>query len=212
MESPSPTRELVSRLAKEAPTKKRHPLVVTCVVSGALLPVLAIAVLVVAGPRSDLGMAVPTGEFWLKIVAVLASLVAAGHCFASSLVPGSRCSSLRLLVGLPVLALGAAGELARLSAGEWLSIFPSYWATCVLVISSIGTVVALVFVPVIVHGAPVCPARAGLYGGIFAGMLAATTYLLACPNDSALFVGAWYPLAIAMPAATGLGMGALVRW
>lgn len=212
MESRSPTRRLVSELTKEAPLKKRHPSVVMVMVSGALLPVLAVAALALVGPRSDMPLAVTTGDFWLKTVAVLATGLLVGLCFASSLVPGSRCNVLRLLVVLPVLAFGAAQELARLPAGEWVSIFPSFWVTCFLVISGLGTVAALALVPVIAHGAPIRPARAGLWGGVFAGLLAASAYLLVCPSDSALFVAVWYPLAITLPAVIGLGFGALTRW
>jgi hypothetical protein len=63
------------------------------------------------------------------------------------------------------------------------------------------------------HGAPTRPTLAGAGAGLLSGALSASLYILHCPDDSPIFVAAWFTLAIAI--ATGIGALAgrrFLRW
>jgi hypothetical protein len=63
------------------------------------------------------------------------------------------------------------------------------------------------------QGAPEQPALAGAAAGLFAGAIGAACYATHCPDDSPLFVAAWYTLAIGLVAAIGAIAGRrLLRW
>ena len=84
---------------------------------------------------------------------------------------------------------------------------------CVLnmVLLSLPILAALLFG--LRFGAPTRPALAGAGAGLLSGALAASLYIAHCPDDSPLFVAAWFTLAIAI--ATGIGALAgsrLLRW
>jgi hypothetical protein len=61
--------------------------------------------------------------------------------------------------------------------------------------------------------APTRPAVAGAAAGLLAGGLGATVYTLHCPELAAPFIGVWYVLGMAIPAAIGAVAGwFLPRW
>jgi hypothetical protein len=63
------------------------------------------------------------------------------------------------------------------------------------------------------YGAPTRPVLAGAGAGLLAGALSASLYISHCPDDSPIFVAAWFTLAILI--ATGIGAVAgqrLLRW
>ena len=63
------------------------------------------------------------------------------------------------------------------------------------------------------QGAPEHPALAGAAAGLLAGAIGAALYATHCPDDSPLFVAAWYSLAIGFVVALGAVAGArLLRW
>jgi hypothetical protein len=63
------------------------------------------------------------------------------------------------------------------------------------------------------QGAPEHPALAGAAAGLFAGAIGAHLYATHCPDDSPLFVAAWYTLAIAFVVGTGALAGSrCLRW
>ena len=58
-----------------------------------------------------------------------------------------------------------------------------------------------------------CPFQAGAAAGFLAGAIGAALYATHCPDDSPLFVAAWYSLAIGFVAALGAVAGSrLLRW
>ena len=61
--------------------------------------------------------------------------------------------------------------------------------------------------------APTRPAWAGASAGLLAGALAALVYALHCPESGAPFIGIWYVVGIAIPAAVGALLGPrTLRW
>jgi Negative regulator of sigma F len=57
------------------------------------------------------------------------------------------------------------------------------------------------------QGAPENPGLAGAAAGLFAGAIGAACYATHCPDDSPLFVAAWYSLAIGFVVAAGALVG-----
>jgi hypothetical protein len=63
------------------------------------------------------------------------------------------------------------------------------------------------------NGAPLHPMLAGANVGLVSGGLGALLYALTCPDDSPLFVGAWYVIAIAVVTTVSAYIGnRLLRW
>ncbi len=63
------------------------------------------------------------------------------------------------------------------------------------------------------QGAPENPSLAGAAAGLFAGAIGAACYATHCPDDSPLFVAAWYSLAIGFVVAAGALAGRwFLRW
>jgi hypothetical protein len=61
-------------------------------------------------------------------------------------------------------------------------------------------------------GAPDRPPLAGALLGLAAAGLGASVYALHCPEDSPLFLAAWYSLAALSAAAAGAACGRWLRW
>jgi hypothetical protein len=63
------------------------------------------------------------------------------------------------------------------------------------------------------YGAPTRPVLAGAGAGLLSGALSASLYIAHCPDDSPLFVAAWFTLAIAISTGVGALAGRrLLRW
>jgi hypothetical protein len=63
------------------------------------------------------------------------------------------------------------------------------------------------------QGAPENPGLAGAAAGLFAGAIGAALYATHCPDDSPLFVAAWYSVAICFVVIAGALVGRrLLRW
>jgi hypothetical protein len=63
------------------------------------------------------------------------------------------------------------------------------------------------------RGAPTHPAIAGAVGGLLSAGIAATLYASHCPDDSPLFLAAWYTIGIVLMTGIGALIGSrLLRW
>jgi hypothetical protein len=102
---------------------------------------------------------------------------------------------------------------------ELLTLPPESWAAgvlgrnvshCLACIPLLSLAPASCLLLALRHGAPARPGLAGAVSGLAAGGLGASLYALACPEDSPLFVAAWYSLAIAL--VTGVCFFAGRRW
>ena len=105
-------------------------------------------------------------------------------------------------------------ELMLVPRSEWmLRLAGVHWYVCVtnMVLLALPMLAALLFG--LRLGAPTRPALAGAAAGLFAGALSASLYIAHCPDDSPLFVAAWFALAIAIVAGVGALAGRwLLRW
>jgi hypothetical protein len=158
------------------------------------------------------------GEPRLLFKLCLAFLLAAlsGALIARIARPGADIRRITLLLAI-VPALLAAADLAELlavPAAEWGQRLVG--TNAIFCLKSIPFLAAAPLVAVLLalrQGAPEQPALAGAAAGLFAGAIGAACYATHCPDDSPLFVAAWYTLAIGLVAAIGAIAGRrLLRW
>jgi hypothetical protein len=166
--------------------------------------------------RPNLGEAMRSWPFMMKPVEMGILVVVSAIVVLRLARPGASLG--RMLVAaavVPAIMVAAvAVELMQVPRAEWLvKLAGQHWYMCVLnmVLLSLPILAALLFG--LRYGAPTRPALAGAGAGLLSGALAASLYIAHCPDDSPLFVAAWFTLAIAI--ATGIGALAgrrLLRW
>jgi len=167
------------------------------------------------GVRADIGPALGTWRFELKVGLVLVALgLAFSLCIALSrpvapLHPGRR---LLPLAALAVLA--AAIELVALPSVSWASrLVGSNAVVCLIAIPALAMVPLIAVLAILRSGAPASPALAGGAAGLLAAAAAAALYAFHCFDDSPLFVVTWYTLATLPVIALGALLGRrLLRW
>lgn len=92
-------------------------------------------------------------------------------------------------------------------------VFSPNWSKCVMLIPVLSLAPLAATLYALKQGAPANPALAGAVGGLLSGAIGATLYASHCDADSPLFVGVWYPLAIAVMTALGALIGKrLLKW
>jgi hypothetical protein len=112
-----------------------------------------------------------------------------------------------------ILAMSVGAELIASPASQWRAqLFGVNWLACLSLIPmfSIAPLVGL-FVA-LKYAAPVNPGLVGAIAGVAAGGVAAVIYAAHCPDDSPLFVAAWYTLAIGLVALLGYFAGKRWLW
>jgi hypothetical protein len=166
--------------------------------------------------RPNLGEAVMSFPFALKPIEMGILVVVSAIAVLRLARPGAPLGwTLLAAAVVPAIMVAAvAVELMQVPRSEWLvKLAGVHWYMCVLnmVLLSLPILAALLFG--LRYGAPTRPVLAGAGAGLLAGALAASLYIAHCPDDSPLFVAAWFTLAIAI--ATGIGALAgrrLLRW
>jgi hypothetical protein len=104
------------------------------------------------------------------------------------------------------MALEGGGDLAERTIG-------SSAVECLVSVTMLALAPLAAFIYGLRAGAPARPDIAGALAGVAASSLAASLYALYCTDDSPLFVGAWYSVAVALVAALGWIVGGrALRW
>lgn len=166
--------------------------------------------------RPNLGEAMGTFPFVLKPVEMGLLVVVSAIALLRLARPGAPLGwTLIAAAAVPAIMIAAvAVELMQVPRSEWLvKLAGQHWYMCVLnmVLLSLPILAALLFG--LRYGAPTRPVLAGAGAGLLSGALSASLYIAHCPDDSPLFVAAWFTLAIAI--STGIGALAgrrLLRW
>jgi hypothetical protein len=127
---------------------------------------------------------------------------------------GVRRAALMLAIVPALLAAANLAELLAFPAAEWGQRLVG--ANAIICLKSIPFLSAAPLVAALLalrQGAPEHPALAGAAAGLFAGAIGAACYATHCPDDSPLFVAAWYTLAIGFVVAIAAAAGSRVlRW
>lgn len=180
----------------------------------AAIPLAAVVFLVILGPRPDFVASLTNVRFLFKFLASLTLFAAMAHATLRLARPGGRPNGWVLALP-PLLVAGAAlVEWLVLPAGTRLAAaVGSNALVCLLAIPTIGLAPLAAFLVALRRAAPTRPALTGALAGLMAGGLAATFYAAHCPDDSPLFVGLWYTLAVGELALVGTLAGRrLLRW
>jgi len=113
-----------------------------------------------------------------------------------------------------VLAAGVIAELLALPADAWKANMIGHNSIACLIVIPLLSLAPLVGVLYALrHGAPTHPAIAGAVGGLLSAGIAATLYASHCPDDSPLFLAAWYTIGIVVMTAIGTLLGwRILRW
>jgi hypothetical protein len=166
--------------------------------------------------RPHLGEAMRTFPFVLKPIEMGILVVVSAIVVLRLAQPGAPVGrTMAVAAAVPAIMVAAvAAEMMQVPRAEWMvRLAGTHWYMCVLnmVLLSLPILSALLFG--LRFGAPTQPALAGAGAGLLSGALAASLYIAHCPDDSQLFVAAWFTLAIAIATAIGAMAGSrILRW
>jgi hypothetical protein len=176
----------------------------------------SLALLLIAlGVRPDIIAALATWRFDLKWVVTLTLAIAATSVALQLSKPTAklRYAATPLLLPAVLLIVAIISELVTLPSSAWLARIGANGSMCVANILFLSVIPFGAVLVALREGAPASPRFAGMAAGLLAGAVAATAYVLHCPEDSPLFVAVWYMLAIGFVTLVGLLLGRhVLRW
>lgn len=211
------TDKLIAMLSRDAGpvaagvVGRRYGLALAAGAAGALLLMVAFL-----GVRADIAQAAREPMFWVKLALPCALLAVALVAAARLARPGVRVGHAAEALVVPVGAIWALAAFSLFAAapGERLAlVLGETWAVCPFNIALLS-LPALAAAFWAMRGlAPTRPALAGAFSGLLAGAVGAAAYCLHCPEMAPPFLGTWYLLGMALPAAAGAAAGPLLlRW
>jgi len=176
----------------------------------------AILFFAILGPRPDLAASLADPRFlfkWLLTLTLLASaMVLVLQLARPETVPGGK--FLALVAAPALLAVGIGAELISLPSSDWVRNLVGLNALfCVVFIPVLSALPLAALIYALQQGAPARPTLAGAVAGLAAAGIGATLYASHCRDDSSLFMGVWYVIAVAIVSLAGAILGArLLRW
>ena len=209
------TDDLIRAMAVDAPTHSRPAsrLALRWLAIGA--PIVAILFAVAFEIRDDL---LDEGALASvqKLTFTLLLLAAAARGATVLMRPDAQLTDAVVWIAAPLVALAVfiAGDLA-FQADESVAerAMGSTALECIASLIALSLAPLAAFLYGLREGAATRPGLAGALAGVTAGALAASFYALHCSEDSALFLGLWYGLGIAVVGAMGYFAGQRVlRW
>lgn len=211
------TDELIAVLAQEAAPVPPGRAERRFLLSLACGPLCAVALmLVLLHPRADLALALTWPMFWMK---VLWPLLVGGLACALLLRlgrPGLRAGAGPALAfaPLPLVTLAGLMVLARAAPGDRLALLLGQtWFDCPELVVLLALPAFVLALAALRGMAPTRLRLAGAVAGLFAGAAGAFAYAFHCPEMQLPFLGVWYVLGMAVPAAFGAWLGPrLLRW
>jgi hypothetical protein len=210
------TDDLIRGLTADLTVSRTRPewLFVVALVPG-LLVALALF-LATLGPRPDFVVALGDARFIFKFVVTLLLALCSAMLVARLVRPGApaRLQVAALALVAVVLALGVVAELVTVPRALWgTKLVGQNSIVCLLSIPLFALPILIAALIALRRGAPTQPGVTGVVAGLFAGAIGAAIYAAHCPDDSPLFIAAWYSLAIAIVAIVGGVAGRLsLRW
>jgi hypothetical protein len=176
----------------------------------------ALGMALILGVRKDLVEAMALSMFWVKIFFPASLAVIAFYALRRMAIPGRLDVRLVLLLGLPVMLVGALGlaSYASAAAGERNGLlFGDTWHHCLIFVPVLSVPLFMVLFRALKELAPTRPMLTGAVAGLLAGAVSAAIYALHCPELAPPFIAVWYSLGMAIPTLTGSLAGHyLLRW
>jgi hypothetical protein len=126
--------------------------------------------------------------------------------------PGKRIWWLAL--GPALIVTGILLEMVSSPADGWHAQMIGHNSfVCLIVIPLLSLAPLAAVLYALKAGAPANPTIAGAVGGLLSSGIAATLYASHCPDDSPMFVAAWYSVGFVLMTALGAAIGSrLLRW
>jgi hypothetical protein len=189
--------------------------IATAVGVGALIS--AVLFLLVLGIRANFLESMGTSpRFVFKFVLTLSAVVPAYILVRKLARPDFQPASAVWWLVLPaaVLAMGVFAELFALPPDAWKANMVGHNAVyCLIVIPLLSLAPFAAILYALRRGAPTHPVLAGAVGGLLSAGIAATLYASHCPDDSPLFLAAWYSIGTLLMTGIGAAIGPRVlRW
>lgn len=210
------TAELIHALTADNGTRAMAPGRALAVVLG---PAIAIALglnLSILGLRPHLFSLLGDPRVLFKIGLTILLAVLSCRMVLRLATPGAglRRAALWLAIVPALLAAGILTELLFVPENLWRQMIISSNAVfCLTIIPALAAAPLIATLLALRQGAPENPGLAGAAAGLFAGAIGAACYATHCPNDSPLFVAAWYSLAIGFVVIVGALSGRrFLRW
>jgi hypothetical protein len=207
------TPELINVLVADR-TPSAPPPRYAVAVAMALGAVVSVALLLASlGLRGDMADAAMNLRFLVKGATVLILAACAIALVIRLSRPDANAGRSIWALGLVALILAVAviAELVATPASRWESqLFGLHWLACLMLIPlfAIPPLAGLLYA--LKQAAPRDAGLAGAAAGLAAGGIAGSIYVLHCPDDSPLFLAAWYTIAIGF--VTFVGWLAGRRW
>ena len=208
------TDNLIDALVADRPPRGRPlrwALVAALLAGGLVSLVLFLAIL---GVRADIGTALATWRFELKVGLVLLALgLAFSLCIALSrpVAPGIRAGACCRLAHSPSSRSRSSFSSCPAPHGQ-SRLVGSNALVCLIAIPTLAIAPLAVVLAILRSGAPASPALAGGAAGLLAAAAAAALYAFHCFDDSPLFVVTWYAWR-RCPSCVGAVAGhRLLRW
>ena len=152
----------------------------------------------------------------LKFLVTLALAISAAGLLMRLIRPGARRGLWlsALLIGPVLLACGIFYELAMIDPSTWRArLVGRNSMFCLKMIPLLATPILGALLIALRYGAAIRPTLTGAAAGLVAGGISGALYAAHCPDDSPLFVLAWYGLAIALVTLVGALAGSrILRW
>ena len=208
------TDEFIAALAADAQPVRRSP---ERTVIGALVAGVAVALLgflLALGARPDIGQALHTWRFVLKLVIVaMAALLITREC-VRLMRPLARPSAWPILAVIALLGAALVVELTISPSSTWgQKLVGQNSVICLTSIPLLSLAPLASFMIALRSGAPTAPVWTGALVGLASAALGAALYALHCTDDSPLFVATWYGAAALLMTGIGAILGArLLRW
>lgn len=205
------TDDLITMLASGADAVEPHALQRRYLLAlGGSLSFTMLLMLILLGVRPDIAAAAHLKMFWMKLA--FPSLLLIGALLATVRLsrPGVRLGHVPLAVAAPVIAVWLISAMVLLNAApveRQQLIFGNTWMACPLTIAALSVPLFCALIWAMRGLAPTRLALAGAAAGLLAGAGGALIYALHCPEMGAPFLGIWYVLGMAIPAAIGAVIG-----
>jgi hypothetical protein len=177
--------------------------------------ILAELSLFIRHPRLDIVQAFSTTPFVFKLILMLALTGTSTVALVDAARPISAPHRRWVLILAPLLLGGGViVELITVPSQAWTGQLIGHNAVhCLTSIPLLSLAPLACLLLALRGGAPAQPVLAGGAAGLLAAGVGATIYALTCPDDSPLFIAAWYSVAIALVTATSAFIGRrLLRW
>lgn len=177
--------------------------------------ILAELSLFIRHPRVDIVQAFSTARFGFKLILMLAVAGTSAVVLVDTARPVSAPRRRWAVILAPLLLTGGViAELMTVPPPAWpASLIGHNAAHCLMLIPLISLAPLVCVLFALRSGAPQHPTLAGAAAGLVAAGIGATVYALTCPDDSPLFIAAWYSTAIAIVTAVSASIGRrLLRW